>query len=82
MPLGRNPFIDPQDVGTPDDRVPTTPRVRVTEINEANVVLAIEMVDDSGYPVLTLNRVCLRVGDAFPLASMSINLQVSTKEFQ
>lgn len=82
MPLGHNPFTDPQDVGTPDDRVPTKPRVRVTEINETNVVLAIEMVDDSGYPVLTLNRVCLRVGDAFLLTDMTIKLQVTTKEFQ
>lgn len=72
--FGDNPFSD-----TTVPSVPTTPRIRVAEINETNVVLNIEMVDDRGYPVVTLHRVCLRAGDAFPIHNLQIDMHVKEK---
>lgn len=73
----QNPFID-----QPEGRLagePVTPRIRISEINETNVVLAIELVDAGGWPVATLNRACLRVGDTLSIKDVSINLHVEIK---
>lgn len=75
--LGRNPFTDGADPATSGE--PTTPRIRVTEINETNVVLSIELVDANGWPVVTLNRACLRAGDTLSIKDITINLAVEIK---
>lgn len=75
--LGPNPFTDQPEQKSAGQ--PTTPRVRVTEINETNVVLAIELVDADGWPVLTLNRACLRVGDTLSIKDTTLKLTVEVK---
>lgn len=72
--LGRNPFIDQPEQETAG--TPTTPRIRITEINDTNVVLAVELVDAQGWPVMTFNRACLRVGDTLSIKDISINISV------
>lgn len=72
--MNHNPFSDPAAAAP---SIPTTPRIRVTEINDTNVVLAVEMVDSQGYPVFTLNRACLRVGDTLSISDITIKLEVT-----
>lgn len=73
---GGNPFSE----DTTFTRVTGTPRIRITEINETNVVLAVEVVDTQGNTVLTFNRACLRVGDTLKLNSLGIDLSINIKE--
>lgn len=75
--LGPNPFTDQPEARTAGE--PVTPRIRITEITATNVTLAIELVDAGGWPVVTLNRACLRVGDTLSIKDISINLQVEIK---
>lgn len=57
----------------------TTPRIRITEINETNVVLAVEAVNAQGYPVVTFHRACLRVGDCLTLSNMTLDITIKEK---
>lgn len=76
--MPRNPFTDAGDNAVSGE--PVTPRIRVTEINETNVVLAIELIDSNNRPVMTLNRACLRVGDTLSITDVVINLTVEIKK--
>jgi hypothetical protein len=74
MFAGGNPFVEESQatyVGVP--------RIRITEINDTNVVLAVEVVVD-GLVVLTFNRACLRVGDTLNLSNLSMSVDVQIKE--
>ena len=76
MFTGGNPFVDESTTV----RLEGVPRIRITEINATNVVLAVELMDANGYPLLTFNRACLRVGDTLNLSDITIDLRVTHKE--
>jgi hypothetical protein len=68
------------DVRDSQTAVPSTPRIKVVEVEGTNVVLEVVLVDGRGHPVITLHRLCLRPGDTFDLANFTIDLWVHYKE--
>lgn len=68
------------DVRDSQTAVPSTPRIKVVEVEGTNVVLEVVLVDGKGHPVITLHRMCLHPGDAFDLSNFTIDLRVHYKE--
>ena len=74
-----NPFTDGEEAPLSEEVL--TPRIRLADVNAetGEAAVDIEMVDEQGNVVYTINRASLRIGQSVLIKSIQIDVTVKEK---